>query len=69
MLVSVHPETTPALVYLAAHRLTPGIAFLVERIEPTDRLCLLRYPDGTIAIGPELAGRLHVEMQPAGVGR
>jgi DtxR family Mn-dependent transcriptional regulator len=65
-LVSVHPETTAALAYLAAHRFTIGVAFRVERVEPTDHLCLLRYPAGTIAVGPELAARLHV--LPRGVG-
>ena len=60
VLVSVHPETTGTLAYLAAHDFRPGRPFLVERIEPTDRLYLLRHQAGTITVGPELAGRLNV---------
>jgi DtxR family Mn-dependent transcriptional regulator len=66
VLVSVHPETTATLAYLAAHRFPPGQEFTVERIEPTDRLYLLRFEGGTITVGPELAGRLNVlPMRPA----
>ena len=60
-LVSVHPETTGTLAYLAAHDFRPGRPFLVERIEPTDRLYVLRHQAGTITVGPELAGRLNVQ--------
>ena len=59
-LLSVHPETTATLDYLAANGFLPGVSFTVERIEPTDRLYVLRHEAGTIAIGPELAGRLNV---------
>jgi DtxR family Mn-dependent transcriptional regulator len=61
VLVSIHPETTATLAYLAAHDFPPGRQFTVHRIEPTDRLYLLRHEGGTIAVGPELAGRLHVQ--------
>jgi len=61
VLVSVHPETTGTLAYLAAHDFRPGRPFLVERIEPTDRLYVLRHQAGTITVGPELAGRLNVQ--------
>jgi hypothetical protein len=37
----------------------------VERIEPTDRLYLLRHQAGTITVGPELAGRLNVHRAAA----
>jgi DtxR family Mn-dependent transcriptional regulator len=60
VLVSVYPETTATLAYLAAHRFPPGQVFTVERIEPTDRLYMLRFEGGSITIGPELAGRLNV---------
>ncbi len=65
VLVSVHPETTGTLAYLAAHDFRPGRPFLVERIEPTDRLYLLRHQAGTITVGPELAGRLNVHRAAA----
>jgi len=60
---SVHPETQSTLAYLAAHEFLPGQIFRVERIEPTDRLYLLRHDAGTIAVGPELAARLHVHQE------
>ena len=60
VLVSVHPETAGTLAYLAAHDFRPGRGFLVERIEPTDLLYLLRHQAGTITVGPELASRLNV---------
>jgi DtxR family Mn-dependent transcriptional regulator len=60
LLASVYPETTETLSYLAAHDFRPGRPFLVERIEPIDRLYLLRYQAGTITVGPELAGRLNI---------
>jgi DtxR family Mn-dependent transcriptional regulator len=65
-LVSVHPETTATLTYLAANAFLPGVSFSVERIEPTDRLYLLRHAAGTIAVGPELAGRLNVRRTASG---
>ena len=65
VLVSVYPETTGTLAYLAAHDFRPGRPFLVERIEPTDRLYLLRHQAGTITVGPELAGRLNVHRATA----
>jgi DtxR family Mn-dependent transcriptional regulator len=61
ILISVHPETDANLSYLAAHGFRTGAAFRVDRIEPTDRLYLLRHEGGTIAVGPELAGRLNIE--------
>ena len=64
VLVSVHPETTETLAYLAAHDFRPGRHFRVEHIEATDRLYLLRYATGTITVGPELAARLNVSRQP-----
>jgi DtxR family Mn-dependent transcriptional regulator len=66
VLISVHPETTTTLAYLAAHAFQPGRPFTVERIEPTDRLYLLRHEAGTIAVGPELAGRLNVRRGAPG---
>jgi DtxR family Mn-dependent transcriptional regulator len=60
VLVSVHPETNATLAYLAAHDFHPGRKFVVERIERTDRLYLLRCEAQTITVGPELAGRLNV---------
>jgi DtxR family Mn-dependent transcriptional regulator len=70
VLISVHPETEATLSYLAAHGFRTGAPFTVERIEPTDRLYLLRHGAGTIAVGPELAGRLNVgraaSSSPAG---
>jgi DtxR family Mn-dependent transcriptional regulator len=66
VLVSVHPETTATLAYLAAHDFLPGRPFTAERIEPTDRLYLLRHEGGTITVGPELAGRLNVRRGTPG---
>jgi hypothetical protein len=66
ILVSIHPESSPSLTYLAAHAFLPGSRFDIERIEPTDRLYLLRHSRGTTAVGPELAGRLHVRRLQEG---
>lgn len=59
-LEAIHPETTEALTYLAEHGLTPGVEVRLETIEPTDHLYLLQVGSATIAIGPELAGRIHL---------
>lgn len=65
-LEAIHPETTETLTYLAEHGLTPGAEVRLERIEPTDRLYLVRVHGGMIAIGPELAGRLHLRRPRPG---
>jgi hypothetical protein len=64
VLLSVHPETTATLAYLAAHDFRPGRRFRVEHIEATDRLYLLRHETGMITVGPELAARLYVRREP-----
>lgn len=66
VLMAVHPETDANLSYLAAHGFRTGAPFSVERIEPTDRLYLLRHEAGTIAVGPELAERLSVARAAPG---
>lgn len=58
--VSVHPETAQDLEYLARHGFLPGTEFLLERIEVTDRLRVMRHAGGTIVIGPSLAENLRV---------
>lgn len=58
--LSIHPETSEDLEYLARHGFLPGTEFRLERIEVADQLRVLRHAGGTIVIGPSLTARLRV---------
>lgn len=61
-IVSIHPEETPLLVYLASHGIFPQLTVAIEEIAPLDGPLTVRVGDQQAIIGQEAASRVHVTI-------